>query len=125
MKRTNLLFSLLFLFVISVNAQKNKQNTTKTPASIYTLTNFEKDGNSFYFLNKKLKLSHFDFVYVDSDRMEYNYSTLYFKDHGKKSSIFISDDYNRYIKNNLIRSFLEKNDPTLWNYCNFQNNAWQ
>lgn len=126
MKITNLFFTVLFLFAIAVNAQKNKQDTKKLPSSIYTI-NLGKGGNSFYSLNKKLKLPHFGVSYVNINAIfmeEYNYSSVYFKDHGKKSSVFISDDYNRYINNKLIRDFLENNDPILQNFRTVRGRIW-
>ncbi len=108
MKKTSLLFSVLFLLAISINAQKNKQNNKKLPLSIYTFNHFENNNNSFYTLNKKLKLK-----------------TLYFKNNLKKPSEFVSDDLKRYIDKKLSESFLAENDPTQWNPCNFQGNVEQ
>lgn len=112
----------IFLFSISINAQKSDKNLLKKPASIYTFSAFSNDKNSFSAINKKLKLANFSFLFVNAINLDLNQFSIDFKDIGKKPSAFIYDDYQRYQDRNLLKGFLLKNDPTRWNLQNQQHN---
>lgn len=122
MKTTHFFCALIFLFSISINAQKIDENLSKKPISIYTISAFSDDVNSFSAINKKLKLANFSFVFVDAIALDLNQFSIDFKDLGKTSTSFIYDDYRRYQDRNLLKGFLLKNDPTRWNLQRLQPN---
>jgi hypothetical protein len=107
--------AILFLFSVSINAQKEDKTTSKKPTSIYTFSGFSNDKNDFSAINKKLKLSNLNFVIVNAIDLDLNQFSIDFKNIGKKPSTFIYDDYKRYQDRNLLKGFLLKNDPTRWN----------
>ncbi|QOD60226.1 hypothetical protein H9I45_12870 [Polaribacter haliotis] len=120
MKKRNLfLFSALFIS-ISLFAQKTDLTKKEKPLSIYTFE-LEKDVNSFSALNKKLDLEGLEFVTVDAFDIENNIMVINSKFIGKKPSVFIYDDYNKYQNENFLKGFLLKNDPTRWNLHLIQN----
>jgi hypothetical protein len=107
--------AIIFLSCITINAQKNDKTVSIKPISIYTVSSFSNDENSFFAINKKLKLSNFNFVIVDGLDLDLNRFSLNSKNLGKKPSTFIYDDFKRYQDRNLLKGFLLKNDPTRWN----------
>lgn len=107
--------AIIFLSCITINAQKNDKTVSIKPISIYTIPSFSNDENSFFAINKKLKLSNFNFVIVDGLDLDLNRFSLNSKNLGKKPSTFIYDDFKRYQDRNLLKGFLLKNDPTRWN----------
>ena len=119
MKKINFLFVLFLSYTFSLSAQENKKESKNLPLSIYTFVS-AKNLNSFSVINKKLNLSNFDFVYVNSLDLDYNLFSLDFRNMGKVPSEFIYDDYKRYQNNNLLKGFLRKNDPTRRNFQCFQ-----
>ncbi len=113
--KTKLLFlAIIFLFNISMNAQKTNKTSLKKPTSIYTFSHFL-TKNNFSFINKKLKIKNFDFVIVNQIDIDTNTFSINFKDLGKNPTTFINDDYVAYRDENLLKGFLLKNDPTRWN----------
>ena len=115
MKITNLVFTVFTLLSTTLIAQKTTKIVAKTPVSIYTVSNFSIDKNGFSEINKKLKLSNFDFVIVDAIDLDLNRFSINTKHLTTKPSDFIYDDYKRYQNQNLLKGFLLKNDPTRWN----------
>lgn len=84
------------------------------PKSIYTVSSFQ-NSFSYSFLNKKLKLNNFSFVYLDSNALDLNQFSVRLRDIGKKPSKFTLEDYQRYQDRNLLKGFQSKYDPTRWN----------
>jgi hypothetical protein len=122
MKIKYFLLSIIFLLSISINAQKKDEISSKKPVSIYTVSHFSNDKNSFWAVNKKLNLTNFCFSVVDALDLDFNRFSLNSKNFGKKSSGFIYEDYKRVLDRNLLKGFLLKNDPTRWNLrCNQPN----
>tara|TARA_B110000503_G_scaffold56913_1_gene91111 strand:+ start:562 stop:939 length:378 start_codon:yes stop_codon:yes gene_type:complete len=122
MKTKYLLLSVIFFVSISINAQKTDKIPSQKPASIYTVSHFSDDKNSFWPVNKKLNLTNFYFVTVDDFTLDFNRSSLNSKNFGKESSGFIYQDYKRIQDRNLLKGFLLKNDPTRWNsWCHQRN----
>jgi hypothetical protein len=115
MKTTYLFLATLFIFSVSLNAQKNAKTLSKAPVSIYTFSNFSTGKNGFSAINKKLKLSNFNFVFVDGIDLDLNRFSINAKNINIQPSEFIYDDYQRYLDRNLLKGFLLKNDPTRWN----------
>ena len=115
MKITNLIFTVFTLLSTTLIAQKTTKTITKTPVSIYTISNVSIDKNGFYEINKRLKLSNFDFVIVNAIDLDLNQFSINTKHLTTKPSEFIYDDYKRYQDQNLLKGFLLKNDPTRWN----------
>lgn len=114
MKTKHLLLALIFLFSISMNAQKTNTASSKKPTSIYTFSNLL-NTNSFSAINKKLNLKNLNFVIVDQIDIDTNTFPLNFNDLEKNATAFIYDDYVKYRDENLLKGFLLKNDPTRWN----------
>lgn len=115
MKTSYLFLITVFLFKLSLNAQKLDKITSKKPISIYTLSKISVDKNGFSAVNKKLNLKNFNFVFVDVIDLDLNQFSIDSKYVYKKPSEFIYDDFNRYQNRNLLKGFLIKNDPTRWN----------
>ena len=121
MKTKHFFIAIIFLFSFSINGQEVAVNSSKKPASIYTFSAFSKDENNFSAINKKLKLDHFSFGFVDIIDLNLNQFSLDSKDIGKSSTTFMYD-YKRHQDRNLLKDFLFKNDPTRWNLqCQQQN----
>ena len=107
---------------LATQAQKTLHNLSKKSKSVYTFSLFSNDENSFSAINKKLKLSGFNFVFVDGLELELNRFTINTENFGRHPSKFIYDDYKRYQDRNLLKYFLLKNDLTRWNLqCPQQN----
>jgi hypothetical protein len=115
MKTKYLLFTALFLIGFSVSAQSTTSTSTKKPASIYSFSNVMNNSNSFSAVNKKLRLLKLDFVIVDQIDIDTRRFSIDVKDIGKTPTAFIYDDYRKYQDENLLKGFLEKNDPSYWN----------
>ncbi|TXD53439.1 MULTISPECIES: hypothetical protein [unclassified Polaribacter] len=104
-----------FIFSISLNAQIAKKKTATKPTSIYTISNVLNANNSFSTIHKKLKLNNFNFVYVDLIDLDTNTFSFNFDDLGKNPTTYIYDDYEKYRNENLLKGFIQKNDPSYWN----------
>lgn len=115
MKISYLFLIPVFLFNISLSAQKLDKITSKKPISIYTFSKISVDKNGISSINKKLSLNNFNFVFVDVIDLDLNQFSIDTKYVYKKTSEFIYDDFNRYQNRNLLKGFLIKNDPTRWN----------
>lgn len=100
---------------VSFYAQRIETTPQRMPNSIYTFSALKKDVNSISSINKRLKLTYFEFVIISIDDIENNMVSLNSRNIGKTPSAFIYDDYKRYQNNNLLKGFLIKNDPTRWN----------
>ena len=108
-----IIFFIIVIFFSSVSffAQQKKTDTKEFPVSIYTLNTFSENKNGFSAVNKRLKLSNFDFVYVRDINFGYKlFSRNSFKE--RTSSEFIYDNYMRFQDTKLFLDFLRKNDPT-------------
>lgn len=116
MKFNFLVKVLLFFFCVSINAQKKIDSTNIKPTSIYTFSKFSIDENSFSSVNNRLNLTNLKFVFIDIIDMELNQFSVDSNNLGKTPSEFISDDFERYQNENLLKGFLIKNDPTRWNF---------
>lgn len=81
--------------------------------SIYTFT-LSAEKNNATQLNKKLKLTHFNFVFVKDEDIDNGIFTLPFNSLGKKPSKFIYDDYNNYNTTYFLKGFFKQHDPTRW-----------
>ena len=112
MKKTNILFIVLFLISLSIKAQKDSIVSKKLPVSIYTFRSFSNDLNGFSSLNKKLHLTNFKFVFVED--IDSNLFSIETKNTSEKFSGFIDDDLRRYQNNNLLKGFFCKYDPARW-----------
>jgi hypothetical protein len=115
MKNKHFFLALIFIFSYTINGQNKPTKDSKKPTSIYTFSSFSKDKNSFSIINKKLKLKNFQFVYVDLIDLDTNTFSFNFNDISKNPSAYIYDDYLKYRDENLLKGFIEKNDPTRWN----------
>lgn len=112
MKKYFFFFCCVFLGYFLVNAQEN--TTKKTlPTSIYFF-DLQEDNNDFALLNNRLKLAGLSFVLINNEDIDNGSFSVNFSDIGKKPSKFIYDDYERYQKNNLLKGFFKKYDPTRW-----------
>ena len=116
MKTKHLFLVIIFLFSISLQAQKATKTSSKKPVSIYTFSNFSNDKNSFSAINKKLNLNDFNFVFIDIVDLDLNQFSIDANNLYKTPSDFINDDFERYQNSNLLKGFLLKNDPTRWNF---------
>jgi hypothetical protein len=115
MKNTYFFITLFFLFSFALNAQITSNLVLKKPLSIYTVSNVLSAKNSFSAINKKLKLNNFNFVFVDLIDLDTNIFSFNFSDVGKRPSKYIYDDYTKYRDENLLKGFIQKNDPSYWN----------
>ncbi|WP_439132644.1 hypothetical protein [Polaribacter sp.] len=114
--KTIYFFALISLVIVtSLNAQNSSKSQTKPFVSIYTFSSFSKNSNSFSYLNKKLNLSDFQFVYANLNDFDSNLFSIEFRNLRNYPSAFIYDDYIAYRDENLLKGFRLKNDPTLWN----------
>lgn len=93
MKKTCFFLVILFLLSLAAKAQKTLDNSSKKSKSIYTFSLFSTDENGFSAINKKLKLSGFNFVFVDGLELELNRFSLNAENFSKHPSKFIYDDY--------------------------------
>jgi len=115
-------FLLLTLFVGRF-CFSQQQTTNTIPISIYT-SSFQlkvEDKPTYSSINKSLNL-----------KKKYKFSTISFEDIDNKQFVissknlttkatrFIYDDYKSYRDENLLKGFLQKNDPTRWDPCNFK-----
>ena len=113
---TKLFFlALIFLFSGAVNAQQKNTTSSSKPVSIYTFSKTISDKNSFSAINKRLQLTHFNFVYVDPLDIDLNRMSIDSNNLSNVPSAYIFDDYRRYQDRNLLKGFLLENDPTRWN----------
>lgn len=104
----------IFLFVAITVYGQNKSNTKPLPQSIYTVSSFQ-NSFSYSFINKKLRLNNFSFVYADPNALDLNQFSVRLRDIGKKPSMFLLEDYQKYQDGNLLKGFQFKYDPTRWN----------
>jgi hypothetical protein len=115
MKNPYFFITLFFLLNFALNAQITSKTGLKKPVSIYSVSNVLNSKNSFSAINKKLKLNNFNFIFVDLIDLDTNTFSVNFNDLGKNPSAYIYDDNKKYREENLLKGFLEKNDPTRWN----------
>lgn len=113
MKNTYFFIILFFLFSFTKNAQATSKTGLKKPVSIYSVSNVLNSKNSFSAIKKKL--NNLNFVFVDLINLDTNTFSLNFNDLGKNPSAYIYNDNKKYRDENLLKGFLEKNDPTRWN----------
>lgn len=112
MKTTTLLILFLFCGHL-VKAQQKQVVKTSQQKSIYTLQ-LTQNTNDYTSLNNRLKLTNFNFVFVNDEDIDNGTFNIAFKNIGKKPSTFIYDDYNNYRDNNLLKGFFRKHDLTRW-----------
>lgn len=116
MKTKYIVLTLIFLFKLSINAQKIHKSSINKPASIYTFSIFDNNQNSFSAINKKLKLNNFSFNFINVFDADFNQLSIETNNVYETSSIFVEDDFNRFQNENLLNGFLIKNDPTRWRF---------
>lgn len=116
MKTKYIVLTLIFLFKLSINAQKIHKSSINKPASIYTFSIFDNNQNSFSAINKKLKLNNFSFNFINVFDADFNQLSIETNNVYATSSIFVEDDFNRFQNENLLNGFLIKNDPTRWRF---------
>jgi len=116
MKTKYIVLTLIFLFSLSINAQKTHKSSISKPASIYTFSIFDNNQNSFSAINKKLKLNNFSFNFINVFDADFNQLSIETNNVYATSSIFVEDDLNRFQNENLLNGFLIKNDPTRWRF---------
>lgn len=116
MKTKHIVLTLIFLFKLSINAQKIHKSSINKPASIYTFSIFDNNQNSFSAINKKLKLNNFSFNFINVFDADFNQLSIETNNVYETSSIFVEDDFNRFQNENLLNGFLIKNDPTRWRF---------
>ncbi|WP_298782108.1 hypothetical protein [uncultured Polaribacter sp.] len=114
MKTKYLFLFTVFIFSISLNAQKQDKKETTKPTSIYTFSKLSVDKNGFSALNKRLNLSNYTFVFSDPFNQSLNQFSEDFQYFGKHPLAF-NYDYKRSLDRNLSKILVLQNDPTHWN----------
>ena len=112
MKPKPYLFILISMFTLGISAQTTP---AKMPQSIYAISHMLTDQNQYSDINKRLKLTGYQFVYVDLLDLDLNQFSIDNRSLGNKPTKWINDDYLKYRDENLLKGFRLKYDPTRWN----------
>ena len=112
MKVRLFIFLLSFAFHYSVSAQKS---TAIKPQSIYAISHILTGNSTYSNLNQQLKLTDYQFVFVDQLDLDINQFSIEMRNFGRKPTQWIHDDYLKYRDENLLKGFRLKYDPTRWN----------
>ena len=97
-----LIFS-LSLVSFFTNYSQNKITENSIPTSIYKFTLESANLNSVFFINKKLNLTSYKFLLIDTRNIAEGYYTVPFCNINNYSTDYIYDTYNK-IYYNPIRS---------------------
>ena len=100
--KKNLIF-LLLLASFFTNYSQNKNVEKLIPTSIYKFTPESANLNSVFFINKKLNLTSFKFLLLDTRNIAEGYYTVPFCNLKNYSTDYIYDTYNK-IYNNPMHS---------------------
>ncbi|WP_282072110.1 hypothetical protein [Polaribacter atrinae] len=122
MKKYNFLLLTLFVGSFCFSQQKTTNNNF-IPVSIYT-SSFQltaDDTPSYTSINKDLNFKkQYNFSTISFEEIDDNQFLISDKNLSTKATRFIYDDYKSYRDEYLLKGFLQKNDPTRWDPCNFQ-----
>ena len=102
-----ILFSLIFLFFITLGFSQENQTTikeTKIPVSIYHIsTKVSTDLNSSLTINNRLNLKTLKFIAFDKKSIEEGYFTIPLCNLDYPPTEFIYDSYNLLYQNSILK----------------------
>jgi len=110
-----ILFSLIFLFFITLGFSQENQTTikeTKIPVSIYHIsTKVSTDLNSLFNVNKRLNFKSYKFLVLDEKNIEMGYFSVPLYNITLASSNYIYDSYTKiHQKSTLEAAFFKVSD---------------
>lgn len=94
-----LLILILSLASFFTTYSQNKNTEKQIPVSIYKFTPESTNLNSIFFINKKLNLTSFKFLLIDTRSIAEGYYTVPFCKTNNYSTDFIYDTYNKIYHN--------------------------
>jgi len=97
-----LLIIALSLSSFFTSYSQNKNIEKSIPASIYKFTPESANLNSVFFINKKLNLTSFKFLLIDTRNIAEGYYTVPFCNLQNYSTDYIYDTYNEIYHNPLL-----------------------